>query len=191
MTEIEKYKPCIEAIKYRKKFKTFKEAWDNCPRGDWMLWIAAKLEVNHRQLTLAKAYCTETVIHLMKDERSIQAVKVAKRYGRNRATKGQLKDAADAAADAYDVYADAAAYAAYDAAYAACAADAYAAYDAAYAACAACAADAYAAYDACAADAADAYAACAADAADAKRDNQKLTADICRKYLTEHVMKKI
>ncbi len=165
MTEIEKYNPCIEAIEYRKQFNTFKEAWENCHRGDWMLWIAAKLEVNHRQLTLAKAYCAETVIHLMKDERSIHAVKVAKRYGRNRATKGQLNAAAYAASAAAD------------------AADAADAYAAAYAA------DADAAAYA-AADAADAAAAAAAYDA-AKRDNQKLTADICRKYLTEHVMKKI
>ncbi len=140
MTEIEKYNPCIEAVEYRKEFKTFKEAWENCHRGDWMLWLAYRLKVNHRKLTLAKAYCAETVIHLMKDERSINAVKVAKRYGRHKATKAELKDA-------------------------------YSAADAAAAA-------TYAAYSA------DAY-------ATAKKENQILTADICRKYLTKDVLRLI
>ena len=137
MTEIEKYNPCIEAVEYRKEFKTFKEAWENCHRGDWMLWLAYRLKVNHRKLTLAKAYCAETVIHLMKDERSINAVKVAKRYGRHKATKAELKDASAAA------------------------------------------------------DAASAYAASAAADAAAKKENQMLSADICRKYLTKDVLRLI
>lgn len=32
-TEIEQFKPCQDALEFRMKFKTFEEAWDNCPRG--------------------------------------------------------------------------------------------------------------------------------------------------------------
>ena len=163
-TEISKYKPCTEAVEYRNKYKHFKNAWRYCPRGDWMLWLAYKAGVDKRTLTLAKALCAKTVIHLMKDERSVNAVNVAESYGRGNATEEELNIARNAT-DAYAVYA-AAAYAA----------DAAAAYAAA----------AYAVY-AAAAYAAAAY---AADAA-ARAKNQKQTADICREILTEQILKLI
>ncbi len=160
-TELDKYDACKDAVEFRKEHSTFQEAWENCPRGDWMLWIAQRVGVNKRKLTLAKALCVETVKHLMKDERSLNALKVAKRYGRYKANDSELRDAAAAAA----------AYAA-------------AAYDAADAA--AYAAAAYDAYAAAAANAANA----AYDAA-AKKQNQQETADICRKILTKDVLRLI
>ena len=108
-TEIEKYLPCQEALDFRKQFKTFEEAWKVCSRGDWMLWIAKKVGVNKRELTLAKGYCANTVIHLMKDKRSRDAVKAAIKYGKGLIEDVELDDAA-----AYAAAADAAA--AYDAA---------------------------------------------------------------------------
>jgi hypothetical protein len=168
-TEIEKHNACYEAVEYRKQFKTFKEAWEKCHRGDWMLWIANKEGVDKRLLTLAKARCAKTVIHLMKDKRSIKAVEVAEAYGNGEASEEDLKKAyiaaaavyADAAADAAAVYADAAA--AYSADTAAYSADA-AAYSAAY----------------------------SADVADvARKTNQLQTANICRELLTEAIFEKL
>ena len=106
-TELDKYAPCKDALKFRRQHKTFEEAWQNCPRGDWMLWIAQKVGVNIRTLTLAKGYCAKTVIHLMKDERSVNAVKTSIRFGRYLATKEELYAASDAADDAYDAASDA------------------------------------------------------------------------------------
>ena len=128
-TELDKYAPCKDALKFRRQHKTFEEAWQNCPRGDWMLWIAQKVGVNIRTLTLAKGYCAKTVIHLMKDERSVNAVKTSIRFGRYLATKEELYAASDAADDAYDAASDADADAAHAASAAYAAADA-AVYDA-------------------------------------------------------------
>ena len=173
--------------------KTPEEAWEQCHRGDWMLWFyARKYPENIRELTLAKGHCANTVRPLMKDIRSIAAVDAAINYGLGKMTDLELKLAADAAADAaaytadYAAAADAAAYAAADAADAAANAD----YEAAYAA-AADAADAAAYADYAAADAAYVvdyadYAAADADYVAANADyaaNQRQTADICRKYL--------
>jgi hypothetical protein len=139
--------------------KTAKEAWDECPRGDWLLWWARKENVDKRVLTLAKGRCAETVIHLMKDQRSKDAVKAAIDYGHGLITGEQLRAAAY----------DAAAYAAY--------ADAAAAYAADAAAAAAYAADAAAA------------AAYAADARKkAREDNQKKTADIVRSIINPNFL---
>ena len=128
------------------------QMWADCPRGDWMLWLMQKCGLNKRKLTLAKGKCAETVKHLMKDERSINAVEVAIRYGYSEATEEELTDAAAAV---YAAAADAAVYDAAAAVYAAAAAAAAAADAAVY----------------------------AADAADAKKENQLLTANICREIV--------
>jgi len=156
---------CKDGFDFAKDL-TLDEFLNTCERGDWILWLFAKMNRESLQeLTLAKGHCANTVRELMKDERSTKAVDVAISFGEGKATRKEL-DAAYAYAYAAADAADAAAYAA--------AADA-----AAYAAAADAAAAAYAAADA--ADAA-AYAA-DADAYAAKKQNQKQTADICRKYL--------
>ena len=94
-----------------------------------MLWIAKKLNVDLLKLTTAKALCANTVRHLMKDERSTNAIDIALKFGRGEVSKEELKTAADAAYAAYAA-ADADVYAAYAADAAAYAAAAYAAYDA-------------------------------------------------------------
>ena len=178
------------------------EVVEKCHRGDWLLWLARNVNIDFQKLTLAKGYCAQTILHLMKDERSIKAVEAAINFGNGLTNEQQLKDAAAAAAAATYAYA---AYAAD--AYAADAYASYAAADAASAASAAAAAYAYAAYAAAAAAdvyaaaaAADVYAAAAAAdvyaaaaAADAytaaKIKNQQLTADICRKYIGEDIIK--
>ena len=194
---LESKEACFDAVEWASNYPNFESAWNACHRGDWMLWVAAELGADKRKLTLAKGRCAETVIHLMKDERSVAAVKASIAYGNGKISEQQLKNAYAAAAAAAD---DAA-----DAAYAACAAyvaadadaDAYAAYVAAYAADAAAAAYAADAADAAAyaADAAAAaYAADAADAdayADARKENQQKTADICREILTEEVFNRL
>ena len=103
MKEIEKFNPCSEAMEFRNKFDTFEEAWNACPRGDWMLWISQKLDVDIRVLTLAKGYCANTVIKLMKDERSKNAVKAAIKFGKGLIELSELNAAAYAAYAAADV----------------------------------------------------------------------------------------
>jgi len=164
--------------------KTIEQVVQECHRGDWLLWLAKRVGVELQPLTLAKGHCANTVRHLMTDERSLKAVDTAIAFGEGKETKEELYKAAVAAADAvaYAASADA-----YDA-------SAYAA--AAYAAVAAAAAT----YDAAAADAADAaavaaaaatYDAAAADAADARKANQLQTADICRKYIGDLIVKNV
>ena len=84
--------------------KSIDEIWATCHRGDWMLWLARKLNIDKRVLTIAKGHCANTVRHLMKDERSIAAVDMAIKYGEGNATDSELAAAADAA---YDATADA------------------------------------------------------------------------------------
>jgi hypothetical protein len=158
---------CAEALEWAGD-KTWEEIYNTCHRGDWLLWLFAKTNPNDfRLLTLAKAHCANTVRHLMTDERSTNAVDVAIAFGEGRATIEEFNSAYVAATAAY--------HAAYDAC-------TYAAVFAAAAVAASASAFAYVAADVAATAAACASASVAAAAA-AKKENQKLTADVCRKYL--------
>jgi hypothetical protein len=69
---IKKLGACEEAVKDAHNFKTSKELWAACERGDWMLWLIGRTiqrsdETALRKLTLVKARCAKLVIHLMKD----------------------------------------------------------------------------------------------------------------------------
>ena len=81
---------------------TIEEVVATCHRGDWLLWLAERVDVERRLLVLAGALCANTVRHLMEDERTTRAVDVAIAYG-------AAWVAADAAAWAAGVAADAAA----------------------------------------------------------------------------------
>jgi hypothetical protein len=176
--DITKYRPCEEALDWYNTQPDPITAWQNCHRGDWMLWIACRLNVNIHLLTLTKGYCAATVLHLMKDQRSIVAVKTSIKFGRYKVTRQQLNIAAYAAYAAYDdaAYDDAAAYA--DDANTAAAYTAYAAANTA----------GYAAY--VVTNTAATYAAYVVTNT-IKKQNQLQIADICRKYLTKAVMAKI
>jgi len=112
---------CDDAIKWASD-KKWEEIYNTCHRGDWLLWLFKKTNPDDLQLlTLAKGHCANTVRHLMKDERSVNAVDTAISFGEGKATREEL-DAAYAAA-----------YAAACSSYAAAAVAAYAADAAAYA----------------------------------------------------------
>jgi hypothetical protein len=155
---------CDEAIEWVGE-RTIEQAVNDCHRGDWLLWLGQRIEIDGRKITLAKGHCANTVRHLMKDQRSVDAVDVAIAYGEGKIDEEEL--AAFAAYAAYDIT-----NASYDSAdYAASAADSAADYNdtAAYAASAA---------------------ASAVYTAAAKQANQKETADICRKYIGQLIIDK-
>lgn len=167
--DITKYYPCEEALKWYNQQPLTKAAWENCHRGDWMLWIAHKLNVNIRTLTLAKAYCAKTIYHLLEKQGSREAIVAAINFGRGLIDEKELVNAASAATYITNIAACTATYAADISTYVAAVINIgdYAAHTAANAAVNANAANV------------------------AKIKNQKKTADICRKYLTEAVFEKI
>jgi len=105
------------------------QAWAECERGDWMLWVAGKLNVDRKVLVAAACECAElALVHVPDGEdRPRQAIETARAWVSGNATLEQVRKAADAARAA--AYADAARAAAYaDAARAAASAADAAAY---------------------------------------------------------------
>lgn len=103
---------CEEAREWARDMP-IEEIVSTCHRGDWLLWLAKKVDVDLRLRTLAKGHCANTVRHLMTDERSLNAVDVAIAFGEGKATREELD------AVAYAAYAAVGADAAYTAAAAA------------------------------------------------------------------------
>ncbi len=163
-TQLVEMNACVSAVKWVDR-RGIRTAWRDCPRGDWMLWLAGQLDIDRKLLVLAACDCAETALQYVPEgeDRPANAIQTSRNWCDGTASIRDCRKAATAAtaaaADAAD--ADAAAYAAYAAAAAAAAADADAAADAAAAAAAADAA----AYAAAAYAAADAAYAAAADAA--------------------------
>ena len=129
-----KYHPCAEAEAWMRKQPTAAKAWAACPRGDWLLWIAARTcapgSAEHKSVVLAACACARTALkHVTSgDKRPLRAIEAAERWTRGEATIGEVMNAraasvAAAASSAADAASDAAAYAA---AYAAADAAAYA-----------------------------------------------------------------
>ena len=121
---------CSEAITWAESLgpdhPADEAAWQQCPRGDWMLWVAGRLAIPRAKLVLCACACArQALVHVRTGEdRPRIAIETAEswaRGGEGAATTEQVRQARDAAyaAAAYD----AAAYAAYAAAaYAAAAA---------------------------------------------------------------------
>lgn len=95
-------------------------AWEQCPRGDWMLWVAGRLGIPRATLVLGACACArQALVHIKAGEdRPRIAIETAEswaRGGEGAASIEEVRKARAAAAAAYG-----AAYAAY-AAYAAAA----------------------------------------------------------------------
>ena len=119
---------CSDGRKYALTQPDMAAVWDNCPRVDWLLWIAEKIGCtpDERTLRLFAVWCVrETpladgrkVCDLLTDERSKNALVVAKKYATGNATNQELAAARYAAARAAaEAAAEAAARAAGDAAW--------------------------------------------------------------------------
>ena len=119
---------CPEAIEWASSQKgSFQDAWDKCPRGDWMLWLLGRTKADHKKLVLVNCKIARTVLRYVPEDekRPLRAIKTAEAWVKGKATLEEVKKSAYASNAAVYVAADDA-----DAAFAA--ANAYAA--AAYAA---------------------------------------------------------
>jgi hypothetical protein len=93
---------CLNAKEWAED-KTIEQVVEQCHRGDWLLWLAKKVDIGLQPLTLAKGHCANTVRHLMRDTRSTHAVDTAIAFGEGRVARKYL-DAAHT--DAYAAYSE-------------------------------------------------------------------------------------
>jgi hypothetical protein len=198
---------CPTAVTWAKGQRTWRRAWANCDRGDWLLWAAERIDIDRTLITRAACDCARKALKYVPggEERPRIAIETAEAWCRGEATIEEVRasaDYADSAASASGASADAAASgasadAAASAASAAASASAYGAADAssayaAYADASSAYADASAAYSASAASAAysaSASASAASSAATARTKSFKECASLVRKRIPWSVIK--
>jgi len=107
---------CPGAVKWVGN-KTIKGAWNQCNRGDWMLWLLEMLRWDRKVLASIACDCAERVLHLVLEgeDHSRKAIETRRAWVRGEATEEDCRKAARAVDDGAGV----AAYAARSAAYAA------------------------------------------------------------------------
>ena len=116
---LKKHNACPDATEWvRASDKTTaREIWESCERGDWLLWIAARIKIDRKLIVTAACLCArQSLVHVRPgEERPRIAIETAERWTHGEATINEVQIARNAAADdaaAYDADADAAAYAA-------------------------------------------------------------------------------
>jgi hypothetical protein len=137
-TLLKELRACNEAVKWSAQYKTLAEAWPQCERADWLLWLCANMAgepgwPTHKQVVYAACQCARTALPYTTAPQALTCIEVTEAWTRGEATINDVRAAA-----AYAYAATAAAYAANAATFAAYAyaatAAAYAANAAAYAA---------------------------------------------------------
>lgn len=105
---LDEYDACADARAWAAAYATPADAWDACPRPDWMLWGLERLGLGDgRKLRLFACWCARhtplgdgrTVWDLLTDQRSRAAVEVAERFAAGEATAEELA-ATEAATEA-------------------------------------------------------------------------------------------
>lgn len=102
-SDIESWRPCYSPDRYLQKdwVGTALDILDKkeIPFQD-RLWVIARTElVSEKLMRLFAVWCARQVQHLMKDERSINAIDVAEKFANGLATKEDLAAARDVARD--------------------------------------------------------------------------------------------
>ena len=93
---LRKHKACPEVIEWAKQFDSLQETWNACNRIDWLFWFINQTEVNYdKELRLFACWCIRQVWHLLKDDRSKNAVIVAEKFAVGKASKEELTVAWD------------------------------------------------------------------------------------------------
>ena len=179
--KLKKLNACQDAIEYSEKFSTLQKAWNECNRGDWMLWLLGRLSgppdsESRKHVVLIACKCARLSLkYIPKDEkRPLEAIQTTEKYSNGKATFEEVKKAFAAATAAF------AASTASDSAAASASATAFAASTAAFAA--STASDSAAASATAFAASATASAAASATAASVKEDILKKCSNIVRKY---------
>lgn len=100
---------CLEAVMWCGN-RDAKTAWEECPRGDWLLWFAGRLGVPRKLLVRSACDCAERALRYVPDgeDRPRKAIETARRWCDGNATIADVR----AAGGAYAAAAGAGTYAA-------------------------------------------------------------------------------
>jgi hypothetical protein len=94
----DRHQACKEGREWALEVReNMQQVWDTA-KPEWLIWVATREGVlNDRELRLFACFCARQNWHLLTDERSRNAVKVAEKFANGEDTKDDLDAARDAA----------------------------------------------------------------------------------------------
>jgi len=98
---------CDDGYDWAEQFGTdWRRAWQECKRGDWMLWLCARIGVDRRWLVMAAVWCAvPSLAHVPRGERRPHdALWAARRWALGERSARHAQDAAAAARAAVSRY---------------------------------------------------------------------------------------
>jgi len=97
----DKHDACTDGLKWAlANCETMQDAWEKCS-SDHLLWIASRTGVlTDKELRLFAVFCARQNLHLLTDQRSIDAIDIAEKFANGEATTEELSAARAAALDA-------------------------------------------------------------------------------------------
>ncbi|HDY66587.1 hypothetical protein LCGC14_2658060 [marine sediment metagenome] len=111
--KLKKLDPCVEAIEWLKDQDNRQQAWNDCGRGDWMLWLLGKQSgppegKKRKLLVLACCECAKLSLKYVKkgEKKPLIAIETAEKWVNGEATINEVRTAyayayASAASAAY------------------------------------------------------------------------------------------
>jgi hypothetical protein len=90
---------CEDAAAWAKGFTgTARQAWLACERGDWLMWLCARLEVDRKLVVTAACDCAERALKFVPagEDRPRKAIETARAWVRGEATIAEVHAAAAA-----------------------------------------------------------------------------------------------
>src|SRR5690606_3193359 len=87
--------------------RDLRQAWEQCERADWLLWLAGRIGVDRKMLVRAACRCVRESLPIFEqccpgDDRPRKAIETAEAWCEGRATLAVLRKAAHAARYAAD-----------------------------------------------------------------------------------------
>src|ERR1035437_29514 len=104
LNRLKKLGACSAAVEWLGD-RDLETCWKECPRGEWMLWLAGRANIDRKLLVKAACKCAELVLPLYekkypKDNRVRNCIAVTLKWVAGKATIAEVRNAAAYAADA-------------------------------------------------------------------------------------------
>lgn len=80
--------------------KTVEQTVEQCENGAWLIWLGKKFNIDLQALTLAKVRCVKTILNLIADQKSIEALDIAEKFGLGEKSREELDEALELAKSA-------------------------------------------------------------------------------------------
>src|SRR6516162_3687052 len=102
---IKHLRPCEEAVAWAEGFTSNTNAWQECDRGDWMLWLLGHVSgrpysSKRKQLVLCACECVALSFKYSKDKRVTKCLEISKLWVEGKVTEQELAAGAAGAAEA-------------------------------------------------------------------------------------------